>query len=190
MTYVLAGMLLLIALSFLVFLAVAGFFTPVRITRVTAGPVMLVYERMRGDYAKSGRIMDAMYRWLQARGVRTFRGFGYYFDDPRRTAKRECRAVVGHVLEPADVSRREAIEERYDVKTFPAQACLQVEASYRGRASILAGLMKAYPALQRYLKHHDLPQRAVMEIYDAPNRRILYWMPLDPPSDPVATYFG
>jgi hypothetical protein len=40
--------------------------------------------------------------------------------------------------------------------------------------SILVGLMKVYPALEKYTKENGYAGGAIMEIYDVPNKKIIY----------------
>ena len=36
------------------------------------------------------------------------------------------------------------------------------------------GIMKVYPALDKYLKEHKYSDSPIMEIYDVPNKKIIY----------------
>jgi len=45
--------------------------------------------------------------------------------------------------------------------------------------SIIMGIMKVYPALNKYISENNLSEEGfVMEIYDVPGKKIIYRKPL------------
>jgi len=55
--------------------------------------------------------------------------------------------------------------KKYIVTEFP----------HKGNMSIIVSIMKVYPALNKYMEENGYEQNVpVMEIYDMPNKKILY----------------
>jgi hypothetical protein len=189
MSKVIVAIVLIFGIAATLFAWHAGFFTPVRITEVQAGPYILVYQAHTGDYALSSQIMDNIFNVLKAQNIHTTQGFGIYFDDPRKVEKLDLRSVVGNILDPADQDKLEIIKKQYRVNTFPQQKCLQVIFPYRSPLSIMAGIMKVYPAVGEYSKARQLAQHAAMEVYDLAGKKIIYLFPLEPEEDLVKRYF-
>jgi hypothetical protein len=71
---------------------------------------------------------------------------------------------------------------------FPNVSCLQVELPFKNKASVFIGIMRAYPALFKASAAQNIHQ-PVMEIYDVPNHKVRYIMPVEPPVDFVKTFF-
>lgn len=55
------------------------------------GGEILVYKQMTGDYAKSAKLMDEIYySLLKDYAIKTYKGFGIYYDNPKEVGKRSC----------------------------------------------------------------------------------------------------
>jgi hypothetical protein len=167
-----------------------GFFSPVNVQRLEAGPYMLVGQKLRGDYGQSGKAMDAMRVWLQKRHIQCTRGFGIYFDDPRRVEKSRLRSWVGNVLENTDQGKAAEIREKYEIKTLPTTEYFQVELPFKNQASVFIGIMRAYPALFKCAQARGFSNQPVLELYDAPNKKVTYLMPARPALDWAREYCG
>ncbi|MFW6222251.1 MAG: hypothetical protein ACOC3T_01430, partial [Bacteroidota bacterium] len=49
------------------------------------------------------------------------------------------------------------------------------EFPFKGKLSIIFGIMKVYPSIEKFVKKKGYSNDgAVMEIYDVPNKKILY----------------
>ena len=51
-----------------------------------------------------------------------------------------------------------------------------VEFPFRNKFSIFVGIMRVYPAMESYLEQMGYEEAPVMEIYDVPNKKIIYIM--------------
>lgn len=137
------------------------------------GGELLVYEDMRGDYSKSGALMDSMYHvLLNDAKIETYKGCGIYYDNPEVVEKSELRSKVGCIVEPADTAR---LTDAYKRMMIPREEYICAEFPNKGVMSIVVGIMKVYPALWAYARENGYREDTpVMEIYDMPNNKIYY----------------
>jgi len=140
------------------------------------GGETLVYKQMTGDYAKSGKLMDEIYySLLNDYGIETFKGFGIYYDNPKEVEKSELRSEVGCIIEDKDTSRLTKIKEEFNTKNFPKSSFAVAEFPSKGKLSVLFGIMKVYPAIDKFVEKNGYKKEGyVMEIYDVPNKKIVY----------------
>jgi hypothetical protein len=153
-----------------------GGFRKIHFTVKEAGGEMLVYESHTGDYKNVGKVIDRMYYvLLNEEKVECFRGFGIYYDNPQKVEKSKLRAEVGNILENPGAEVLEQLTPKYNIKTLEKQDYLVAEFPYRNQLSVILGIMKVYPAMNRYIEKHQLPKDGfVMEIYDVPGKMIIY----------------
>ncbi len=141
-----------------------------------AGGEVLVYESHIGDYKNVGKVIDKMYyTLLNEEKVECFRGFGIYYDNPQKVEKEKLRADVGNILENPTPEILDQLAPSYNIRTLEKQQYLVAEFPYKNQLSIIMGIMKVYPALNRYIKVNNLSEEGfVMEIYDVPGKKIIY----------------
>lgn len=171
--------LIIIAVSALVLLAIyswLGGFKKIRFSLEEAGGEVLVYESHTGDYKNAGKVIDKMYyALLNEEKVECFRGFGIYYDNPQKVEKEKLRAEVGNILENPAPEVLTQLTPKYNIKTLDKQKYLVAEFPYKNQMSIIMGIMKVYPALNRCIRENNLSEEGfVMEIYDIPGEKIIY----------------
>lgn len=171
---------IIITLAILVLLAIVfiyyGGLTKVNCRVEKQGGEVLVYKPMTGDYAQSGKLMDEVYHsLLDDYGIDTYKGFGIYYDSPKVVEKSKLRSEVGCVVEDQDSSKVGQIADDLLVKTFPEASYIVAEFPSKGKLSILFGIMKVYPAIEKYVEANGYKNEGyVMEMYDVPNKKIIY----------------
>lgn len=140
------------------------------------GGETLVYEELIGDYKKGGAVMDRVYySLLNADKIETFKGFGIYYDNPQKVERSKLRSEVGCILEKVDSAKFTDLKQKYKIKTCPTGTYITTEFPNKGKISVIIGIMKVYPALNKYIREHGYSEKGmVMEIYDIPNRKIWY----------------
>lgn len=140
------------------------------------GGETVVYEEITGDYKQSGTVMDKVYYSLRdTDNIDTYKGFGIYYDNPQTTEKLKLRSEAGCIIEPDDVNKVSAISGNFKVKVLPEKEYLIAEFPYKGKMSVMFGIMKVYPAMNKYAEKNNLPAEGpVTEIYDVPNKKIIY----------------
>jgi len=131
---------------------------------------------MTGDYAKSGKLSDEVYyALLNDYEIETFKGFGIYYDNPKEVEKSKLRSEIGCIVEKKDTSKLSQIKGEFKIKTHPEKSYLVTEFPFKGKLSVILGIMKVYPAMEKFAKENGYEMDgAVMEIYDVPNKKILY----------------
>jgi hypothetical protein len=164
------------AICIIGFSAYWGAFKRIRFSVLEQGGEILVYQDMKGDYRQSGVVMDKVYySLLHDYQMETYKGFGIYYDNPRKVETSKLRSEIGCIIEESDIHRLSELEGSFLIKTYPKARYLVAEFPYKGKFSVMFGLMKVYPALNRYIKQNGYDEQgAVMEIYDAPGKKILY----------------
>ena len=173
--------IVLIIMGLIVVIAAALFIFYGGLRKVTfniekQGGETLVYEEQIGDYSKSAGPIDKMYyALLNEVGIETFRGFGIFYDNPRKVEKSRLRSEVGNILENPDAATLKKLEGKYNVKTFPEREYIVTEFPYRGKLSVMIGILKVYPAMNRFAWENGFDEDGwVMEIYDIPGRKIVF----------------
>jgi hypothetical protein len=165
---------IIIVIAVLGWLAYFGAFTKVGVVEKQLGPLWLAYEKHIGDYKKVAQIMDKMYRDLKKSGVETTRGFGMYFDNPRKVEKDKLRSVVGCILDNVDSTTIESLKVKFRLKPYPQSKCVVSQFPFKGKPSIIMGIFKVYPKLSKHLKKQSQREIPIMEIYDVPGKTISY----------------
>jgi hypothetical protein len=97
---------------------------------------------------------------------------GVYKDDPGKVAPEECRALAGVVLD-----EESAKASGLPSMTYPAQQTLQTTFPYLGFLSILLGVSKVYPALDRHCEGDPACEGSYgecLEIYDRPAKSVTF----------------
>jgi len=175
MKIVLITFLILIAL-FLIIYTYYGGFKKIDFVISEQGGETLVYENLTGDYKQSPVIMDKVYYSLINNDkVETYKGFGIYYDNPKNVETSKLRSEIGCILEEKDSLKVNDLKSKYNIKTYPKGSYIVTEFPFKGKISVIIGLMKVYPSLTNYLKKQGYGEKgAVMEIYDTPNKKIVY----------------
>ena len=169
---ILVAILVLVAIVFIYY----GGFNKVTCRIEKQGGEKLVYKQMTGDYAKSAKLMDEIYySLLNDYDIETYKGFGIYYDNPKEVEKSKLRSEIGCIIEDKDNSKLTQINEGLNIKTFPEKSYIVAEFPSKGKLSILFGIMKVYPAIEKFLEKSGYKKEgAVMEIYNVPNKKIVY----------------
>jgi len=173
--------ILIVVIVLLIFALLAGYawlggFSKVTVYKKVQGGETVVYHSLTGDYKQSAGAMDDIYyRLKNDYQIETFKGFGIFYDNPQKVEKSKLRSEAGCIIEHTDTSRLPELPENLKRKVLPEKEYLVTEFPYKGKMSVMASLMKVYPALNKYTKEHNLnPDGAVTEIYDVPAGKIYY----------------
>ncbi len=148
------------------FAAYSGFFAKVVITEKEVGPYTFIGKEYIGNYKNSGVHQDSIYQDLISRNLEIETGFGIYRDDPEEVPEEECRFMVGCVLKDKDTIRRVELERTgYIIQKMNVTNSMVVEFPYKNSISILASVIKVYPALKEYMKEKSYQPVESLEIY-------------------------
>lgn len=158
------------------FYAYFGGFKKMNVQISIQGGEVFLYENVIGNYGKSGEIMNEMYEeLLNNEEIATTKGLGIYYDNPKEVAQDKLRSEVGCIVENVSPEKMIELGLKYNMKAIPVGNYVYVEFPYKGMMSIMIGIMKAYPVLNKYIKKNNLETGGpMMEIYDMPNKKIIY----------------
>ncbi len=167
--------ILILLAAAVAFLAYSGMFAEIVIKEETLGPYQLVYKRHAGPYREAGKIMDEINNSLKENeNIETSLGFGIYYDDPKRTHVEDLRSDIGVILDKKDYAKIPALKKKYKVKKYAKTKNAVVEFPFKTKLSIIIGIMRVYKQLEAYRKEKKYKNASIMEIYDMPNKKIIY----------------
>ena len=157
-----------------------GGFSKVNFRIEKQGGETIVYENVTGDYSQTGKVSDRIYyTLLNDEKIETTKGIGIYYDNPKKVAKEKLRSEIGCIVENADSVTLTRLAEKYQVKMLPHSEFVVAEFPFKGQLSVLFGIMKVYPALDKFSKEHGYTDSPITEIYDVPNKKIIYRKQID-----------
>jgi len=173
------GLLVGIIVTAILFIAMQfiqqGLFASATVTEKDFGPYVLVYKKHIGEYKNVGPLMDSIYNDLKDNhAITTTKGFGIYYDDPKKVSKEQLRSIIGCIVETKTIAELEALNNAYGVSMYPKSKSVVAEFPYKGKLSIIIGIYKAYPKLSSYIAKNKYSLTPIMELYDLPNKKIEY----------------
>lgn len=157
-------------------LAYYGAFKRVEAKIESHNSTYIVYKTVTGSYKQSGTVSDEVY-WdlLNNYDVETCKGIGLYFDNPKDTETEKLRSEIGCVLESIDTPNLESIKAKYNTKELPKGDYPTIKFPYKGKLSVIVGLLKVYPALNKFKEENKEYQDSfAIEVWDIPNKMIIY----------------
>ncbi|HBN04244.1 MAG TPA: hypothetical protein DD434_00440 [Bacteroidales bacterium] len=168
--------LLVVAAILFGFYTYFGGFNKLNFKIEKAGGETIVYKQLVGDYSKSGEIMESISDELQNdHGLKITQNIGIYYDNPEDTDKDKLRADVGCVIKTHDQNKLDELQKNYSLKQIPEKEYLITKIPYKGYFSIIIGIFKVYPAMEKYLDKNNLSDDGpITEIYDKQNKEIIY----------------
>lgn len=163
-------------LTILVILGIHGLFSKVKVDIRMIGGEKAVLRAVKGDYKQCGTIMNEVYySLLHNYGIETTLGFAVYFDNPKNTLKENLRFEAGCIIDSHYYERTAELEKEFLVKTIENKKYLTAEFPYKNQLSVLLGIIKVYPVLEKDAQKNGFKEDApIMEIYDIPGKKIEY----------------
>lgn len=171
----LVGLIVAVALYFIMELIQNGIFSSPVITEKEIGPYTLVYTSYIGEYKNVGPVMDKVYYDLKNKyGIATTKGFGIYYDDPKKVSNDKLRSIIGCIVESKSINEIGELRSSFGVYEYPKSKSVVAEFPYKGKMSVIIGILKCYPKLSAYIDSRNYASVPVMELYDQPNKKIEY----------------
>jgi len=153
-----------------------GILQEVQINEQDAGPFKVVYETHLGDYSEISSIRNEIYNSLINEGINTTKSFGIYYDNPQDVLEERLRGEGGVIIEEKDYLKISELKSKYNVKDIPKSKNVIATFPYINDYSIMIGVFKVYPKLNKYIEEKGYIPTPAMEIYDSANGRIVYLM--------------
>ncbi len=167
----------IVILAFVIAYGYYGGFRKIEVVVEKHSEKIVVYEKMKGDYAQSGEVMNRIFETLKNEyHIETTQGIGFYYDNPKEVETADLRSEIGCIIDAADVDKlTPELEEKFEIKMLEEKDYPTVEFPYKGKISIIVGIIKAYPALTKYADKNDIGTNWYsIEIYDMPNMKTYY----------------
>jgi hypothetical protein len=168
---IIIGILGAIAVLLMFYLYYMGVFSKIEITEKEMGPYKVAFKEHIGDYKETGKIMDEIYHSLLDDGVETYKGFGLYYDDPKVVEKDKLRSIAGSIIEEKDYDKIDKLKAKYGIKIIDKTRIMTTEFPFKNKMSIMFGIMKVYPEINKYIDFKGYKKGQVMEIYDVTNKK-------------------
>ncbi|MCH4895203.1 hypothetical protein E0494_00595 [Marinilabiliaceae bacterium JC040] len=168
--------LLTIAIIIILGYAYYGGFTKISPKIEKCGGEKLAYIHMSGDYKNSGKFSNKVYnKLLNEYNIKTFRGFGLYYDNPKKVEKEKLKSDIGCIIESKDTAKIKSINKDLKIMNFPNEEYIVCEFPFKSSISFIISVLKVYPILNKYcLDNNYSEDTPVMEIWDIPNKKIIY----------------
>lgn len=171
------GILIALALAVAGYLWYLGMFSYVPVTERQMGPYVFAYQEHTGPYSGTMKVFEAVDRILADAGVKAEKGIGVYFDNPSQVPAEKLRSWCGSVIEEADSGKIPALSKRLSIGSFPKANCIVVEFPIKGGMSFMAGPVKVYPLISKYMLEKGYKGGESYELYDMPAKKIYFIMP-------------
>lgn len=170
--------ILILIITAILDLTYLGFFSKVKVIKKVSEPYVLVYGEHIGDYKKISKVQDAVYySLLRDYNIETYKGFSIYYDDPKIVEKANLRSIAGCILEPNDYQQINTLKDNeFKIMELERRSSIVVEMPFKNSFSVLLGIIKVYPTIDKYVAKHRLKKNDIMEIYDVPGKKIIYIM--------------
>lgn len=152
-----------------------GVFEKVEVRERNVEEMILIYEDYEGPYKNTKVIQDRLYyRLLNDKGIETFRGFGIYYDNPKKVSRSKLRSKSGCILEEKDYEKVNELKMEFKIMALAKGQYVYSEFPLKSPLSVWGGIIKVYPKLNKYMKEKEYSEKEVMEIYDMPNKKIIF----------------
>ena len=153
-----------------------GGFSKTNIKQETVGGETIVYKEVLGNYKQTMDASNEVYDYLlHDLKIETYKGIGVFYDNPREVSEDKLRSEVGCIIESKDIALLNESECKYKIKTLAVKPSITTELTFKGKLSIFIGFLKIYPAIEAYIKKHELSNDGpLIEIYDTPKQKTIY----------------
>lgn len=169
--------LVIIVLGGLGYTAYLGVFSHVNVEEKIEGGYKLVGLDFTGSYSKAGAFIADVEKKLSDSGIKSTKGFGIYYDDPKVTPEEKCRSFVGNVLEEKDYNKMAELKlQGFKVDSIPESESVVTYFPIKSSLSYMIGPMKVYPAFTNYMNEKKYTTNLSAEIYDMSEEKIIFIM--------------
>jgi len=154
-----------------------GGFKSIDVIITKQGGETVIYKDVTGDYSQTPDVTNEVYEaLLNDYKIETTKGVGIFYDNPQKVEKSKLRSRIGCILDSdVDSLTLAKISEKYNVMVLPKAKYIATDFPMKGGLSMLVGIIKAYPALNKYIEDNNIKEDGpVTEIYDVPGKKVIY----------------
>ncbi|MGZ4056798.1 MAG: GyrI-like domain-containing protein [Bacteroidia bacterium] len=173
---ILAIFALLIIIGF-IYAGYLNAFSHVNVEDKTEGGYKLVGLDFTGPYSKVGKFMMDAEKKLSDNNIKSPKGFGIYYDDPKITPEEKCRSFVGDILLEKDFNQIPKLKSLgFKIDSIPESPSVVAYFPIKSPLSYMIGPMKVYPEITKYMTEKNYKSNLSLEVYDADNKMIMFVM--------------
>ncbi len=168
---------IVIIVSATVYYAYNGGFKTIKISEKEIGPYQFAQVEHYGNYKATFKLQDSLSKELKEFDVVCDRAFAIYYDNPKTTTKNtnEYYSIVGLILPNLDSTKiKQLVRAGFNLAKMGKTPCTVTSFPKKSNLSVLLGIFKVYPALNKYRKEKNYKNAPALEIYSKDN--ILYGM--------------
>ena len=134
------------------YLGYMGLFQDMKVSESSFGPYHLVYKEHIGPYPEVKKIFEEMQEYKKKGKFDTEMAFGIYYDDPGKVEKSKLRSEIGFVLNEEESKKLQGENPENDIKfkLLSPRRYFYTTFPYKNMGSFFLGVIKAYPALEKY----------------------------------------
>lgn len=156
----------------------AGVFTNYSINEMEVGPYSGLYDNVYGNHADASDVRNEIYQELKRDKIKITSVFGIYYKEPETTPKGDLMGYAGCIVAHDDSIYLSEFRYPYKHMQMAVKKRIVVDIRYENNLTQLAGMLRIHPAMRKYARLKGYPVEPIMEIYDLPNQRIRYIMPI------------
>lgn len=152
-----------------------GVFSDVTVVEKEAGGYKLAGMVYTGSYNKAGEFIEETEKKLKDSGITYDKGFGIYYDDPKKIPTEKCRSFVGGLIEIKDTNKITELKSKgFKIDSVMTTSSVVVEFPIVSKLSYMIAPIKVYPVISDYLQKKGYKAILSLEIYDVPQKKILF----------------
>ncbi|WP_165780280.1 GyrI-like domain-containing protein [Leptospira saintgironsiae] len=145
-----------------------GAFDPVQVKEETLGPFYVLSHDRVGNYRNVGETFEAIQKEFPEKGLKNYKMFGIYKDNPNTVPEEKLRCEVGALFSEPITEIPSGFSLPLKYKVIEKKKYLTADFPLKSFVSIFLGIFKVYPELMKACieKGCDMNGKASMEIYE------------------------
>lgn len=137
------------------FLKIFGLFTSAEVCTISFPSGIFYKKDYKNDYSKNMPYLEEIKTLVSKDETKKVNGVGFYYDNPQKTKREDCRCSLGIFHEKSHSLKPEyenlLLEKGYKKYEIECSKSLMVEWCYELGITFYFGIMKAYAALNKVL---------------------------------------
>lgn len=176
------GFILVLIVSGVGYFYYLGAFDTIQVKEETLGPFYVLSHERLGNYRNVGETFEAIQKEFPEKGIRNYKLFGIYKDNPNTVPEEKLRCEVGALFsEPvAEIPTGLSIPLKY--RTIEKKRYITVDFPLKSFVSIFLGIFKVYPELTKACIQRgcEIGGKESIEIYEPiVEKKMKYMFSLD-----------
>lgn len=176
------GILLTIIVLGLSYFYYLGAFDKIQVKEEILGPFYVLSHDRVGNYRNVGETFEAIQKEFPEKGIKNYKLFGIYKDNPNTVPEEKLRCEVGALFSEPITEIPSGFSLPLKYKVIEKKRYIAADFPLKSFVSIFLGIFKVYPELMKACieKGCDMNGKASMEIYEPiTEKNTKYMFPLE-----------